>query len=71
LQVRHVEMWMPWADGAMLVVEHAHEAFGEIADLARRRAGIRPRDFPGGRKLQVAEIGRVAGTRRRLRHVQA
>ena len=70
LQVRGFEVRMPRPDRAMLLVEHAHEALGEIADLARGAAGVRARDLARGRKLEIAEIGRVAGTRGRFRHVQ-
>jgi hypothetical protein len=71
LQLGRLQVRMPRPDGAVLVVEHAHEAFREVADLAGGCADVRARDLARGRELQIAEIGRIAGTRRRLRHVQA
>ena len=47
---------MPGPDGAVLVVEHAHELGGEVADVADAGVDVRPRYRPGRRRLEIAEV---------------
>ena len=56
LQIRRVEMRVPGTDGAVLVVEHANELGGEVADVADAGVDVRPWYRPGRRRFEVAEV---------------
>ena len=47
LQIRRIEMRVPGTDGAVLVVEHANELGGEVADVADAGVDVRPWYRPG------------------------
>ncbi|MNE44752.1 hypothetical protein D3C80_1389950 [compost metagenome] len=65
-----VQAGIPGADGPTFVVQDADQAEGVIAHLGGRGAHVGAIDGAGGVQLQVAEIRRVAGAARRLRHAQ-
>ena len=58
-------------DRAVVVVEHAHQFDGQVADVAHARVDVGPRDGAGRRGLEVAEIGLFAGAGVGVRDVQA
>ena len=60
LQILRIEMRMPGAHRFAVVVEHAHELHRERFDVARARADLGARHRPGGRQMDVAEIGFLA-----------
>jgi hypothetical protein len=55
----------------VLVVEHAHEFDGEIADVTHSGVDVRAGDRPGRRGFQVAEVRLFARSGMGVRDVQA
>jgi hypothetical protein len=55
----------------MVVVEDAHEIDGQVADVAHARVDVGTPYGTGRRRLQIAEIGLVAGSRMGSRGVQS
>jgi hypothetical protein len=70
LQFGRVEVRVPRAHCAMLVVEHAHEFHGKMADVTHARIDVGPADGAGRRDLEVTEIRLLAGPGVMLRYVQ-
>jgi len=70
LQVVRVEVRVPRAHGLVVVVEHAHEIDGQVADVAHAGVDVGASHGTGRRRLQIAEIGLIAGSRMGSRGVQ-
>ncbi len=71
LQVRGIEMRIPWPHRIAVVVEHPHQIDWQRTDVARTRVDVGPLHRAGGRELHIAEIGRFARSGRRMGQVQA
>jgi hypothetical protein len=70
LQLGRVEVRVPGAHGAVLVVENPHQLDREVPDVTHARVDVRAADLAGRRGLEVAEIRLLAGAGVMLRYVQ-
>ena len=70
MQIGRVQMRIPGADRAMLVVEHAYQSGRQWQDVGQRRIRIRSRHGAGRGQCNVTEIRGVARPRRRMRNMQ-
>ncbi|MNG12854.1 hypothetical protein D3C84_964910 [compost metagenome] len=69
-QLLAAQFRIPRADGVALLVEHAHQAVGQVAGRGGFHVDGRLAHGAGGRQVQVGEIGLAARSPGGLRHVQ-
>ena len=66
LHLLRVEVRMPGPDGLVVVVQHPHQLHGEGAQLPDLGTHFGPGHRPGGREMDIAEIGFFARAGRRF-----
>ena len=71
LQFVGVEVRIPRAHRALLVIEDADQAGGERAQIRQAGVGFGSRLSAGWHQLYIGKIGRLARARRRVGHMQA
>ena len=69
-QAISIDLRRPGADGTAVVVEHAHQRIGQVAGFDRLDIDGGPLHRAGRRQVQVREVGAMAWSPGRFRHVQ-